>query len=47
VVAGVLTEERAEELAERLRSELPQDADVAVEANLFDVELPLFHFLPF
>ena len=47
VVAGVLTEERAEELAERLRSELPQDADVSVEANLSDVELPLFQFLPF
>jgi hypothetical protein len=47
LVVGVLTEERAEELAERLRSELPEDADVSVEANLSDVELPLFQFLPF
>jgi hypothetical protein len=47
VVVGVLTDERAEELAARLRSELPQDADVSVEANLSDVELPLFQFLPF
>lgn len=47
LLVGVLTEERAEELAERLRSELPDDADVSVEANLSDVELPLFQFLPF
>ena len=47
VVVGVLTDERAEELAERLRSELPQDAEVSVEANVSDIELPLFQFLPF
>ena len=47
VVIGVLTDERAEELAERLRSELPQDAEVSVEANVSDIELPLFQFLPF
>ena len=47
VVVGVLTDERAEELADRLRSELPQDAEVSVEANLSDVQLPLFQFLPF
>ena len=47
VVAGVLTEERAEELAERLRAELPNDADISVEANLSDLRLPMFQFLPF
>ena len=41
VVVGVLTEERAEELADRLRAEL-RDADVSVEAN---VEVPAFQFL--
>jgi hypothetical protein len=41
VVVGVLTEERAEELAERLRTEL-DDADISVEAN---VEVPAFQFL--
>jgi len=47
VVAGVLTEQRAEELAERLRSELPNDADISVEPNLSDLRLPTFQFLPF
>ena len=47
VVAGVLTEERAEELAERLRDELPNDAEISVEANLSDLRLPTFQFLPF
>ena len=47
VVGGVLTEERAEELAERLRAELPNDADISVEANLSDLRLPMFQFLPF
>jgi hypothetical protein len=47
VVAGALTEERAEELAERLRAELPGEADVHVEANLSDMGLPTFQFLPF
>ncbi|CAN5194024.1 hypothetical protein BH09ACT13_BH09ACT13_12450 [soil metagenome] len=46
VVAGVLTEERAEELADRLRGELP-DAEVTVEVNLSDLQLPPFLFLPF
>jgi hypothetical protein len=47
VVAGALTEERAEELAERLRVELPDDVEISVEANLSDVRLPTFQFLPF
>jgi hypothetical protein len=47
VVVGALTEERAEELAQRLRADLPDDADVSVEANLSDVRLPAFQFLPF
>lgn len=34
---GVLTEERANELAERLRNELPEDADVWVWANPDDL----------
>jgi hypothetical protein len=47
VVAGALTEVRAEELADRLRSELPDDIEISVEANLSDVRLPIFQFLPF
>jgi hypothetical protein len=47
VVAGVLTEERAEELAERMRTELPDEAEVSVEANLSDVRVSNFQFLPF
>jgi hypothetical protein len=47
VVVGVLTEERAEELAESLRAELPNDAEVSVEANLSDLRLPAFQFLAF
>jgi hypothetical protein len=47
VVAGVLTEERAEELAERLRAELPNNAGISVEPNLSDLRLPMFQFLPF
>jgi hypothetical protein len=47
VVAGALTEERAEELADRLGSELPDDIEISVEANLSDVRLPIFQFLPF
>jgi hypothetical protein len=47
VVAGVLTEEGAEQLAERLRAELPNEADVSVEPNLSDLRLPTFQFLSF
>jgi hypothetical protein len=47
VVAGVPTEERAQELAERLRNGLPADADVRVEVDLSDVERSPLQFLPF
>jgi hypothetical protein len=47
VVADALTEERAEELAERLRSELPDDADVRIEVDLSDVARSPLQFLPF
>ena len=46
VVAGALTEERAEELAERLRAEVPA-AEVSVEVNPSDIELPAFQFVSF
>lgn len=47
VTIGVLTEERADELAERLRSELAGDADVRIEADLSDVARSPLQFLPF
>ena len=47
VAVGVLTEERAEQLAGRLRSELPSDADVRIEADLSDVARSPLQFLPF
>jgi hypothetical protein len=47
VVASALTEERAEELAERLRSEVPDDADVRIEVDLSDVARSPLQFLPF
>jgi len=47
VVAGALTEEDAQELADRLRSELPEDADVRVEVDLSDLPRGPLQFLPF
>ena len=47
VTVGVLTEEHAWELAEGLRTELPDDADIRVEANLSDVTRSPLQFLPF
>jgi hypothetical protein len=47
VVAGVPTEERAEGLAARLRSELSEDADVRIEVDLSDVTRSPLQFLPF
>lgn len=47
VVAGVPTEERAEELVERLRAELPEEADIRVEVDLSDVTRSPLQFLPF
>jgi len=47
VTVGVLTEERAEELLDRLRAELPEDADVRIEVDLSDVTRSPLQFLPF
>jgi hypothetical protein len=47
VAVGVPTEERAQELADRLRGELPADADVRVEVDLSDVERSPLQFLSF
>ena len=47
VVAGAATEERAEELADRLRSELPDDAEVRVEVDLSDLPHRPLQFLSF
>ncbi len=47
VIASALTEERAEELAERLRSELPDDVDVRIDVDLSDVARSPLQFLPF
>ena len=46
VVVGALTQEQAEEIAERLRVEVPE-GDVSVEVNLNELQLPQFLFLPF
>lgn len=46
VVVGALTEERAEEIAGRLRAQAPE-ADISVEVNLNELRLPQFLFLPF
>ncbi|GIU94730.1 MAG: hypothetical protein KatS3mg012_1187 [Gaiellaceae bacterium] len=46
LVVGALTEERAEELAERIATEHPE-ADARVEANLSDLERSPLQFLPF
>jgi hypothetical protein len=47
VVAGGVTEEDVLELADRLRSELPPDADVHVEVDLSDLPRGPLQFLPF
>ena len=47
VVAEVLTEERAEELATRIRSELESDEEARVGADLSDVQRSPLQFLPF
>ena len=44
---GAATEERAEELAARLRTELGDDADVWIEASLDDVAFGPFQFVGF
>ena len=45
LLAGALTEERAEALAERLREEAPEGTEVSVEVNPSDLPSPLFVFL--
>jgi hypothetical protein len=47
VVAGAVTEEDAIALADRLRSELPADADVRVDVDLSDLPRGPLQFLPF
>jgi hypothetical protein len=47
VVVGALTEEAAEELADRIRGEAPAGAEVGVEANLSDVPAGPFQFVGF
>jgi hypothetical protein len=46
VVVGALTEERAAELAERFRLEIP-DADVSIDASLSDIPVRPFQFIGF
>ena len=46
VAAAALTEQRAHELAERLRAETPPDTEVWVEVNTSDLPLPPLLFLP-
>lgn len=45
VEIGAITDERANELADRLRDELPPDAEIWVEANPDDLPSPLFVLL--
>jgi hypothetical protein len=47
VTIGAATEERAEELATRLRADLGDDADVWIEASLDDVAFGPFQFVGF
>ena len=47
VTIGAVTEERAAELAERLRGELGESADVWVDADLGDVAFGPFQFIGF
>lgn len=47
VVAGAVSEDEAFELADRLRAELPGDAEVRVDVDLSDVTRGRLQFLPF
>jgi hypothetical protein len=47
VMVGAVTEERATELAERLRGELSEEADVRIEVDLSDLPRSPLQFLPF
>lgn len=46
VLVGALTEQRAEDLAERVSGLAPEGARVEIRANLDDVERPTFFFFP-
>ena len=46
VFAAELTEERASELADRIRADVPEGTDVWVEPNPSDLPLPTLLFLP-
>lgn len=46
VLVGALTEERAEQLVERVRAVAPEGARIQVRANLDDVNAPTFFFFP-
>jgi hypothetical protein len=45
VTVDVVTEERANELADRLRDELPSGAEIWVDANPDDIPGPAFVLL--
>jgi hypothetical protein len=47
VVIGAVTEERAQQLEERLRGEIPDDTQIWVEANVSDLALRPFQFVGF
>lgn len=47
LIADAVTEEGAQELADRLRSELPGDTDVRIEVDLSDLARSPLQFLPF
>ncbi len=47
VMVGVVTEERAEDLAERLRRELGESVDVWIQADIGDVVAGPFQFIGF
>jgi len=47
LIADVVSEEGAQELADRLRSELPGDTDVRIEVDLSDLARSRLQFLPF
>ena len=46
VVAGALTHEAADELAERIRAEAPAGTEVTIEVNVGDLPAPGFLFFP-
>jgi hypothetical protein len=45
VTVDVVTQERADELAERLRDELPDEAEIWVDASPDDIPNPAFVLL--